>query len=421
MENLRWILLIAGVALIALVYWNSRRRNAMDREQPPVGDGERPDSIGHSPRREPSLSADDLDDLDDPLFAPTPSWRFDEPDPPSRGDAATTTAPTAGSPEASPAPPLRPAEPPLGRPAEPPRSAPIAWETEPLVHDATPEAAAERADAAVCDDEPSADRDKQPLDDVPDFGIPEAAAPPHFDWAPLDAAAAPPQRSPEPEPEPAPAAAAHSADAPADAPADDGIPPPIEYDPAGLQSQAPSATGQSARDDGAAKTFARSPPASAQPTEEHFDAEPQTIGSVEEKLVVLHVVAAEGRDFPGPALRQLFAERGYQHGEMQIFHSRYEGKTVFSIVNLVEPGYFEPQRMDQTFHTPGVTLFMRLPGPLPADVAFDVLISEAQQMARELGGEARDAEHATLTRQRIQHLREEVQDYILRNRLGASH
>lgn len=395
MENLRWILLIAGVALIALVYWNSRRRNAMGREQPPIGDdGSRPPAAGHAQRREPKLSDDDLDD---PLFAPTPSWRFDEASPPPAADkaaaAGSPAGPEAGRAKVAPvfAPPVQPPEPPPAQPVAPSSAAPVGWEIEPLVHDATPDATAERADADGPGEVGAAERNVEPFGSAPAYEVPDDEAMPDFDWAPLEAAE-PPREAAEPE---------SSAARGADGPVDDDIPPPIEYDPA--------------------QPFAPRPGVSAQPLEEHFDAEPQSLGSVEEKLVLLHVVAADGRGFAGPALRQLFAERGYQHGEMQIYHSCYEDKTVFSIVNLVEPGYFEPQRMDETFHTPGVTLFMRLPGPLPADVAFDVLVSEAQQMASELGGEARDAEHATLTRQRIQHLREEVQDYILRNRLGGKY
>jgi cell division protein ZipA len=219
--------------------------------------------------------------------------------------------------------------------------------------------------------------------------------------------------------------------------ADDDVPPPIKFNmvddrdveemPLALAEQI-TASREKKRKPGDAEPEANTLPEDSeqvfveQPEAEHdatsFDAEPQSIGNIEEKLIVLHVLAMHEGVFFGAHMQQLFAERGYEHGEMNIFHSRYEKQTVFSIANLVEPGYFDPQRMD-VFTTPGITLFMRLPGPLPADVAFDVLVSEAREIARELGGEVQDAEHSTLTRQRIQSLREEVLDYIHRNRLAS--
>ena len=95
---------------------------------------------------------------------------------------------------------------------------------------------------------------------------------------------------------------------------------------------------------------------------------------------------------------------------MDIYHSRHEGVTVFSLVNMVEPGWFDPSSMDG-FSTPGISLFLQLPGPLAGDVAFDVLVSEARELARELNAMVLDASRSTLTMQMEQHLREEVSQY----------
>ena len=89
---------------------------------------------------------------------------------------------------------------------------------------------------------------------------------------------------------------------------------------------------------------------------------------------------------------------------MGIFHRLVIGKVVdgpvFSMANMVKPGNFDMSRLDET-RTPGVTLFMTLPGPLPALDAWEMLLPTAQRLAELLDAQA-------LGRQRIAHLRDEL-------------
>ncbi|MCG8383525.1 MAG: cell division protein ZipA [Gammaproteobacteria bacterium] len=130
-----------------------------------------------------------------------------------------------------------------------------------------------------------------------------------------------------------------------------------------------------------------------------------------EKVISLNVKASEEGSFKGEDLLRVFKEREYEFGEMDIFHSRYQGKVVFSIINLVEPGWFDPDTMDG-FLTPGIALFMQLPGPLSADVAFDVMLSEARVLAEDLGGEVYDAAHQRLTGKVVEELHASVTEYM---------
>ena len=82
---------------------------------------------------------------------------------------------------------------------------------------------------------------------------------------------------------------------------------------------------------------------------------------------------------------------------------------------MVKPGVFDIDDMSN-FTTPGITLFMRLPISLDADVAFDFLIREATELADELGGQLRDADRSTLSKQTIQHMREDIQQYVFRQK-----
>lgn len=149
-----------------------------------------------------------------------------------------------------------------------------------------------------------------------------------------------------------------------------------------------------------------------------FEAYPeQPIEAAEEKIVTVHITARGGR-FNGATLKRIFEEHDYQFGKMAIYHCHLEQEKVFSVANLVKPGSFDIDDMDN-FTTPGITLFMKLPVTLDADVAFDFLIREATELAEELGGQLRDADRSTLSKQTIQHMREDIQQYMFRQKRAA--
>ena len=126
-------------------------------------------------------------------------------------------------------------------------------------------------------------------------------------------------------------------------------------------------------------------------------------------FVVINVLALD--EFDGQELLEALTEQGMTFGEMDIFHRMAEDEsTEFSLVNVVEPGTFNPTKMDQ-LKTPGVTLFMRaheLPDPIRV---YDEMIETAQKLADGLGGELRDQSRSVMTSQTIEHLRQGIQDF----------
>ena len=104
-----------------------------------------------------------------------------------------------------------------------------------------------------------------------------------------------------------------------------------------------------------------------------------------------------------PAMRLL--------GDMGIFHRLVLGKKadgpVFSMANMVKPGHFDMAQLDDV-QTPGVTLFMTLPGPLPALDAWEMLLPTAQRLAELLDAQVLDEGRNALGRQRIAHIRDEL-------------
>lgn len=145
--------------------------------------------------------------------------------------------------------------------------------------------------------------------------------------------------------------------------------------------------------------------------------------SVEELHIVMTVMARAGERFSGDALRHALERADLYHGEMNIFHRHEQPKdlstpTLFSAANVLAPGYFEPERMD-SLTSPGIAMFMRLPGPEhPAD-AFQLMLDAAKTLAEDLDGTLCDESRSTLTSQSINHLRERIADFGRRQMLKA--
>ena len=70
-------------------------------------------------------------------------------------------------------------------------------------------------------------------------------------------------------------------------------------------------------------------------------------------------------------------------------------KILFSIGHLREPGTFAPEEM-HTLETPGLLLFMRIPGPSPDLKSADMFFTVANQLAQNLGGQIADEQRQVL-------------------------
>ncbi len=146
-------------------------------------------------------------------------------------------------------------------------------------------------------------------------------------------------------------------------------------------------------------------------------AEPEEPDETPEKVVALFITAPKGSAFTGSAVLAAARAHGFEHGAMRIFHHRVAGGGVFSMASATEPGYFEPEKMDDAASFKGLALFMPLPGSGDGLKTFDALIAAASGMAERLGGDLRDESRSVLTRQTSGHLREEVAEWLLHHDL----
>jgi len=134
-----------------------------------------------------------------------------------------------------------------------------------------------------------------------------------------------------------------------------------------------------------------------------------------QKIVALHVKSMTDRGMDGAGLRSLLESAGVHHGQYDIFHRSERGQDgraalMFSVANMVEPGYFDLDTMDQSQYR-GVSLFAVLPGPLPGVQTFHEMLALAHRIAEQLAGDVRDEARNPLNRQRATHIEEEIIEF----------
>lgn len=146
----------------------------------------------------------------------------------------------------------------------------------------------------------------------------------------------------------------------------------------------------------------------AEPEGSPFDPfEQQADDASKLRIVALRLLAHDGH-WNGQALRLAIESEGLRYGKYSIFHrEREDGKTIFYIASMMEPGSFDLSKMDgQIF--PGVSIFGLVPGPLDGPETFDLVLAAGRHLAEKLKGQLQDEQGSTLTAQRILNLREEL-------------
>jgi cell division protein ZipA len=158
------------------------------------------------------------------------------------------------------------------------------------------------------------------------------------------------------------------------------------------------------------------PKAEAEPPEPPSDAlERRTAEASQQRIAALRLVASGG-NWSGADLRAALEAEALEFGPYSIFHRpREDGKTLFYVASMLEPGSFDPVHMDEQ-EFPGISLFGVVPGPLDAPSTFDLVLATGRSLADRMKGQLQDEQGSTLTAQRILNLREELVQFEHRNR-----
>jgi len=135
------------------------------------------------------------------------------------------------------------------------------------------------------------------------------------------------------------------------------------------------------------------------------------------EVLVLNVMAKNGRVFSGDDLLHVLITSGLKFGEMNIFHKRlskeHQGTVIFSVANMLNPGTFDLNNMDE-FTTLGISFFLALPTAINNLDAFEQMLGVAQDIRDTLDGDLKDDHRNGMTAQTIEHYRQRVRDFELR-------
>lgn len=173
---------------------------------------------------------------------------------------------------------------------------------------------------------------------------------------------------------------------------------------AGGPRRAPDLAPASPVPPGAAEPNARQAPPLERPAE---PAKP-VIARYEEKFFALLIAEREGTNIFGAKLHAALQAQRLEFGARQIYHRLEQGMVQFSVASLLHPGTLDPAQAE-SFSTPGLTVFMVLPGPVKPVAAFEDMLATARALAKSLNGEVFDMQRKPLSDEAARALRAEVE------------
>jgi len=144
---------------------------------------------------------------------------------------------------------------------------------------------------------------------------------------------------------------------------------------------------------------------------------------IDPEVFMLNVIGRKAEGFRGEDILHILLACDLRFGDMNFFH-RHEfeagrGAIQFSVANMMQPGVFDIDNMsDMT--TPGLVFFLTLPGPEDMMKAFDYMLETAQAVARNLGGDVLDESRSVMTKQTMDHCRQQIRD-LERRLLAKAH
>ena len=134
---------------------------------------------------------------------------------------------------------------------------------------------------------------------------------------------------------------------------------------------------------------------------------------VQPEVFMLNVVARDPEGFRGDEILHILLACDLRFGDMSFFHRHEQeagrGPIQFSVANMMQPGVFDIDNMSD-FSTPGLVFFVTLPGPADMMQAFDYMLETAQTVAHNLKGDVLDETRSALTRQTLEHSRQQIRD-----------
>lgn len=140
----------------------------------------------------------------------------------------------------------------------------------------------------------------------------------------------------------------------------------------------------------------------------------------EERVFILHVTAAQGHHFAGPDVHAALHAAGLKFGLHDLYHritdANGEIQSVYCVANMLKPGVLNPDEQHE-LSTPGLALFLALPGAIEGVRAMHDMMETANTMAQHLGGDVLDDKRSVLKAQTAQYMLDEIAEIDRRARL----
>lgn len=127
-------------------------------------------------------------------------------------------------------------------------------------------------------------------------------------------------------------------------------------------------------------------------------------------IVVLYILPKADQLLIGSQINSSAQAMGLSFGEMNIFHYKRDGRNVFSLANMLEPGSFDPATIHE-LKTTGLTVFMQIKGADPLDDLTEML-QRSYQLAGLLNARLCNHRRQPLTEQDAENYRTQVSAFI---------
>lgn len=130
-------------------------------------------------------------------------------------------------------------------------------------------------------------------------------------------------------------------------------------------------------------------------------------------VFVLNVISRDESGFSGTDILQILLACDLRFGDMDFFHrheqSAGKGPIQFSVCDMMNPGVFDIDNMSELY-TRGLMFFVTLPGPEDMLKAFDYMYETAKAVAKNLNGDVLDETRSAITRQSLDHMRQQIRE-----------
>lgn len=127
-------------------------------------------------------------------------------------------------------------------------------------------------------------------------------------------------------------------------------------------------------------------------------------------IIVVYILPKGDQRLQGSQINSSVQAMGLSFGEMNIFHFKRDGRSVFSLANMLEPGSFDANTIHD-LNTTGLTVFMQIKGRDPLDDLTEML-QRSYQLAGLLNARLCNHKRQPLTQQDAENYRAQVRAFI---------